>query len=61
MTNLIVMNVVICSDRINTVVATQIRSADGQVIYFDVQDKIEHNVKFWTVNQDQVMDRRIGW
>jgi hypothetical protein len=31
------------------------------VIYFNVQDKIEHNMKFRTVNQNQVMDRRIGW
>jgi hypothetical protein len=61
MANLIVMNVVVRSNRINTIVATQVRPADGQVIYFDVQDKIEHNVKFRTVHQNQVMNRRIDW
>jgi hypothetical protein len=55
------MNVVICSNGINAIVATQVRPADGQVIYFDVQDEIKHNVKFRTVNQNQVMDSGIDW
>lgn len=55
------MNVIISSNRVYTIVATQICPTDGQVIYFNVQDEIEHDVKFRTVNQNQVMDSGIGW
>lgn len=50
------MNVVICADSVNTVVASKVCSPNRKVISLDVDSKIQDNMKLWTVNKNQIMD-----
>lgn len=55
-TDLNIVDPVVCSHNINPVVGTNVRSSNCQVIGFQVDSKVEDNVKFGTVHEDKIMD-----
>lgn len=55
-TNLVVMDPVVGTDRIDAVVTAQVRPADRQVVDLDVHAKVQHEVELRAVDQDQVVD-----
>ena len=54
--NLVIMNVVIRSNCVDTIVATQITSPDGQMICLHIDRKVKNNVEFRAVHENQVVD-----
>lgn len=53
------MNPVVLADRINAIVASKIGSTNGKMVHFDVSSKLEDEVKFRAVNQDEIVKARI--
>lgn len=57
----IIVDPVVLANRINTIVAPEVGSTDGQMIHFDVSSKLEDEMEFRTVDQDEIVEARIDW
>lgn len=54
-----VMDPVVRTDNINSVIRAQICPSDGQVIDLEVDCEVEDNVELGAIYQDQIVDRGI--
>lgn len=54
------MDVVIGPDSIDPIIAAQISTANGKVVRFNIHSKVQDNMEFRTVDEDQIVDRGIG-
>lgn len=52
---LIIMNIVISSNGIDSIIAAQIRTTNSKMVHLYVLSEVENKVKFWTVDQQQIM------
>ena len=59
LTYFVIMNPVVLADRINAIVASKIGSTNGKMVHFDVSSKLEDEVEFRAVNQDEIVKARI--
>ena len=50
------MNIIVCSNGIDSIIRSQVRPSNGQVIDFNIKCKIEDKVELGAVNQQQIVD-----
>jgi len=55
------MDPVVLANSIDAVITSKISSTDSEMINFDISSKLEDEVEFWTVNQDEVMEAGVDW
>jgi hypothetical protein len=60
-TYFIVVNPVVLANCINAIVAPKISSSDCEMVHFDVSSELEDEVKFRTIDQDEIVKARIDW
>lgn len=60
-TNLYVMNPVVGTNDIDSIIRSQVTTTNGQVVCLEVDDEVEDNVKLGAVNKDEVVDCSIDW
>lgn len=55
----VVVHPVVRAHGINSVVAAQVGSPDGEVVYLEVDPKVEDEVELGAVDQEEVVDRGV--
>jgi hypothetical protein len=55
------MDVVICSNGVDSIIASEICTPYSEMVNLHVQCKVEYNMEFRAVNQDQVMYSCVDW
>ena len=60
MAHLVVVDPVVCTNSIYTVVTSKICTTNGEVVDFDVETIIEDKVKLRAIDQDQIMNRSVS-
>lgn len=57
----IIVDPVVLANRVNSIVAPEIGSSDCEMVHFDVSPKLENEVEFRTIHQDEIVEARIDW
>jgi hypothetical protein len=54
-----VVDPVVCTNNVNSVVGAQVSSADGQMVHLEVLGKVKDDVKLGAVNEDDIVDSSV--
>lgn len=57
---LVVVNPIVRANSIDAIVASQICASDCEMADLNIETVVKGKVKFGAINQDQVVDRRVG-
>lgn len=55
------MDIIVRSNRIDTIIASEICTPYSQMVHFDIQRKVEYDMEFGAIDQDQVVNSCVDW
>lgn len=54
------MNPIVRANSIDAIVASQICATDCEMVDLNIETVVKNKVEFGAINQDQIVDRRVG-